>query len=95
MDTMTEETKEEEGGLPPPAEDDEPDIFELEGMSELDLSNGACWDDRRTQGERDAARGRGGWEGGGRIRPATPQDKVGEWDGGYRWVEGWRGGRVL
>lgn len=30
VDQVSEETKEEEGGMPP-AEDEEPDIFELEG----------------------------------------------------------------
>ncbi len=80
MDTLTEEAKEEEGGMPP-AEDEEPDIFELEGMSELDLATGEHHQllnghQGQRGKEREAAADRGGWEGGGRIRPATPPNKV-------------------
>lgn len=53
------EAKEEEGGLPP---QEEPDIFELEGMSELDLANhdGSSGED----GGSPRPATRGGWEGG-------------------------------
>ncbi|KAI3426053.1 hypothetical protein D9Q98_008021 [Chlorella vulgaris] len=59
-DVHSEETKEEAGGLPP---EEEPDIFELEGMSELDLAT----HDGSSGGEDGASprpAARGGWEGG-------------------------------
>ena len=52
VDIPSEEAREEEGGVNPGEE--EPDIFELEGMSELDLAT------QQVEGIRD----RGGWEGG-------------------------------
>eukprot|EP00887_Chlorella_sp_A99_P008082 scaffold12.g8082.t1 len=56
VDEVTEETKEEEGGDPP---QDDGDIFELEGLSELELNGYAPEPDPL----------RGGWEG-GRARRA-------------------------
>lgn len=60
VDVWTEEAKEEEGGAPPGEE--EPDIFELEGMSELELVTGHGHN-ADAEGDNGAMPG-GGWEGG-------------------------------
>jgi len=68
VEIPTEEAKEEEGGDAIPG-DEEPDIFELEGMSELELAMGGeahcCARENVMPG--------GGWEGGGVDALATDQ----------------------
>ncbi|PRW34096.1 RNA polymerase I-specific transcription initiation factor RRN3-like [Chlorella sorokiniana] len=62
-----EERREEEGGLP---QEEEPDIFELEGMSELDLANGGSGSGSGDDSPRPATRG--GWEGGHALTQQAP-----------------------
>jgi len=68
VDVVTEEAKEEEGGTVPG--DEEPDIFDLEGMSELEIITG---------GEEDggSAMVGGGWEGGHTRIASTAQSAGG------------------
>jgi RNA polymerase I-specific transcription initiation factor RRN3 len=66
VDVVTEEAKEEEGGTVPGEE--EPDIFDLEGMSELELMTGGVVEE-----DGSSAMAGGGWEGGHTRIASTAQ----------------------
>jgi RNA polymerase I-specific transcription initiation factor RRN3 len=72
VDVVTEEAKEEEGGTVPGEE--EPDIFDLEGMSELELMTGGGHGE---EDGRSSAMAGGGWEGGHTRIASTAQSTGG------------------